>query len=321
VLDAVAAVRRAKRVLVATHVSPDVDAIGSLLGFGCLLERMGVSRLLLSQDGVPYEARFLPGVGAIVKELDGEFDLAVILDCPKATRIGEAAGVIDGLSILNIDHHETNAFFGRYNIVDATMASTSQLVFRFAAALGISVSGGLATCLLAGLIGDTQGFRTPGTDERVLHDAAALMAAGADLWQANHGVFGSIPRNHLLLWGRVLSGAVSEDGLVWGTIPLSVWRESGASEDDDTGIVNFLLGTDGTQAAALFSEDGKGKVRVSLRSIPGVDVASVAAAFGGGGHRQAAGCTVAGSLEEVTRKVLERLKGAVDESTVRGAAG
>ena len=319
-LEAREALCRAECVLVATHVSPDVDAIGSLLAFGLVLDALGLKAVLLSEGGIPYEAAFLPGTERVADRAEGQFDLAVILDCPRAQRIGDAARALGGLPVMNIDHHETNALFGQYNIVEPRMASTTQLVYRFAAVAGVPVSGEMATCLLAGLVGDTQGFRTPGTDLRVLRDAVALMAAGADLWAVNQGVFNATPRNHVGLWGRVLSGAVVENGLVWATIPMSTWREAEVPETEDTGLVNFLLATQGTLAAALFSEDRGGKVRVSFRSVPGVDVASVARAFGGGGHRQAAGCRVSGSLEEVTQRVLEQLRQVVHGSSQRSAA-
>jgi phosphoesterase RecJ-like protein len=122
-----------------------------------------------------------------------------------------------------------------------------------------------------------------------------------------------------VLWGQALSGVVIEDGLVWASIPLAATRAAGLPEGEDAGLVNFLLATQGTRAAAVLNERSDGTVDVSLRSLPGVDVAAVAAAFGGGGHRQAAGCTVPGTLSDVADRILARLRQAVDEASLRSA--
>lgn len=313
--------QRADHVLAAAHVSPDPDAIGSLLALGILLRRMDVSHTLLTEDGVPYEAEALPGLDALVTEPPASFDVAVLLDCPKPSRIGKAAERLQGVTVVNIDHHPTNSFFGDINLVDTTSLSTAQIIHRLAGVLGLSLTPDLATCLLAGVVGDTQGFRIPATDRQVLRTAEALMGAGADLWEVNRSVFGSRPRGHLVLWGEALTGVVIEGGLVWVTIPLAASRAAGTPEGEDGGLVNFLLATQGTRAAAVFSERSDGSVDASLRSLPGVNVAEVAAAFGGGGHRQAAGCTVPGTLAEVSNRILARLRQAVDGSALGSAAG
>lgn len=314
------AIRGARSALVAAHLSPDVDAAGSLLAVGYILAYLQVNSMLLLEDGMPYEGRYLPGADRVVREAEGDFDLAIILDCSDLSRIGRAAECAGKLPVVNIDHHVTNSCFGTYNLVDPEMASTTQLVLRLAASMGVPLSPELSTCVLAGLVGDTQGFHTPNTDERALRDACLLMEAGADLWQANREIFQRRPRSHLTLWGSVLAKAVREDGLVWATIPLPLRRRAGVADEDDAGIVNFLMSTEGTIAAALFSERKDGTVNVNLRSLPGVDVAAIAVAFGGGGHRQAAGCTVAGSLASVSAAVLARLREELGGATVRVAA-
>ncbi|NPV06631.1 MAG: bifunctional oligoribonuclease/PAP phosphatase NrnA [Anaerolineae bacterium] len=303
----------------ATHVSPDADAIGSLLALGIILRRLNVPRTLLSEDGLPYEADSLPGASEVVAAPPPSFDVAVLVDCPELERIGGAAERLSGVTLVNVDHHPTNSHFGHINLVDTDSLSTTQILHRLVGVLGLDLTADLAACLLAGLVADTQGFRIPASDRRALRTAEALMAAGASLWEANHSIFGSRPRGHVVLWGQVLSGAVMEGELVWSTIPLSVRHASEVPEGEDAGIVNFLLATRGTRAAAVFSERSDGSVDVSLRSQPGIDVAEVAAAFGGGGHRQAAGCTVSGGLAEVSGQVLARLRRAVNESAVRSS--
>lgn len=313
--------RGAGHVLAATHVSPDPDGIGSLLALGMLLERMQVSHTLVSQDGVPYDADFLPGADTIVTDAPHDFDVAILLDCSEPRRIGAAAERLDEATVVNIDHHATNTRFGDVIRVDAGALSTSQIVHRLAGELGYSLDRRMATCLLAGLVGDTQGFRIAATDARVLDDAAALVAAGGDLGEVSRGVFGARPLGHVALWGRVLAGASQSAGVLSAQIRLADRRAAGVAEDDDAGIVNFLQSVRGTRAAVIFSEQGDSKVSVSLRSVPGVDVAAVAADFGGGGHRQAAGCTLVGDLIDVSSRVLARVRQAVDDSTLGRGSG
>lgn len=308
--------READHVLVATHVSPDPDGIGSLLAAGRLLDRLQVPHTLVSQDGLPYDADFLPGVETVITEAPERFDVAVVLDCSEPRRIGAAADRLADSVVVNIDHHITNTGFGNLNRVDLGALSTCQIVYRLAGELGLSLDGTTATCLLAGLVADTQGFRIPATDRRALEDAAALVAAGADLATVSRGVFGSRPAGHIALWGRVLSRAALSEGVVSAQISLADRWAAGIPEEDDAGIVNFLHSTRGTLAAAVFSEQSNGKVSVSLRSVPGVDVAAVAVAYGGGGHRQAAGCSVSGTLADVSKLVLADVKRALNGSAL-----
>jgi len=311
---------QASHVLVVTHVDPDPDAIGSLLAVGALLEQLGVEHTLLSSGGVPYDADFLPGLDAIVTTAPPSFQVAVLVDCPEPSRIGPASDRLRGVTTVNIDHHPTNTRFGEVVLVDSAALSTTQIVYRLTAELGLDVTPRLATYLLTGLVGDTQCFRVPATDRRALEDAAALMVAGADLAEVNRGVFGSRPRQYLALWGAALAGLALDGDLAWVPISLSARSAAGVPEDEDAGLVNFLLSARGVRAAAVFSERSDGTVAVSLRSLPGVDVAQVAAAFGGGGHHQAAGCTVPGDLESVSARVLPVLRQAMDGPALRCGA-
>ncbi len=313
--------RRARHILVATHVSPDPDGIGSLLAVGAILDRIGAEHTLLSRDGVPYDADFLPGIERIVTEAPALFDLAIVLDCSDPRRIGSAADRLSEAFVINIDHHPTNLLFGDMNVVDVSALSTCQIVYRLAATLGLSLTKDVASCLLAGLVGDTQCFRIASTDQRALDDAAALMDSGADLGAAARGVYGSRPVGHVSLWGAVLSGAVWEGDIVSASVTLAARRAAGVPDDDDAGIVNFLQSIRGTRAAVIFSERSDGATGVSLRSVPGVDVAAVAAEFGGGGHRQAAGCTVTGSMADVRTRVLARLRQETDGTSIGRDSG
>jgi phosphoesterase RecJ-like protein len=315
------ALRRTRRALVTTHKHPDVDGISSALALGWGLKRFGAEVQVVSPGGVPHEAAFLPGVESLVPSPSGRFDTAIFVDCPSMERAGLEPGAVAGAIRLNIDHHETNALYGDVNYVRPSMAASAQLVLRLLMALGLAVNPQVATWLLAGLYGDTQGLRTASTDLRALRDATALVEAGADAAVVARGIFGSLLHGQLRLWGRVLAGVEECDGITWATIDRAAWAEAGVPEGEDGGLANFLLGTQGTAVAALFQESSDGRVRVSLRSNPGVDVAAVAARFGGGGHRQAAGCTLEMSLEEARGAVIASLKRALHESRRGVTAG
>jgi phosphoesterase RecJ-like protein len=174
----------ARRILVITHMSPDGDAIGSLLAMGNLLRDRGKEVTLACEDPVPESVAWLPGSSEIARQANGPIDLVISLDCSDRGRMGKAYEArFASVPLLNIDHHITNTRFGTLNWVDPSCAATSQLVLDLAQALGWQVTEPVAVCLLAGLVTDTRSFRTPNVDSGTLRAALQLMEAGASLSQ------------------------------------------------------------------------------------------------------------------------------------------
>ncbi len=308
-------IRAANRPLLICHVSPDADAVGSLVGMGLGLSRMGLEPLLACSDPIPARFDYIPGSDRIVREVTDAFDLVITLDCSDRERVGSLAQTagFDAVPLVNIDHHVTNLRFGDLNLVDADASSTSEIVLRLLERFGLTIDAPLATPLLAGIVADTRGFRTDKATAPVLEAALRLMRAGASLPYISYHTFDLRPLSALLLWRAALARMQTEGRLIWTTIPLEMRRAVGYAGSGDAGLVSFLLSADTADIAAVFIEREGERVEVGLRAVSGLDVSQVALRFGGGGHPLAAGCTVRGTLEEVERKVLAALSRLVDE--------
>lgn len=300
----------ANLILVVCHVSPDGDAIGALLAMGHILRALGKQVTLACSDPVPKEYRYMPGADEVVQRPEGDFDLIVSLDSSDLPRLGDAydAARFGHVPILNIDHHITNLNFGTVNWVEPDSASTCQLVLRLADGLGVAITPDIATCLLSGIVMDTRGFTTPNTDLLALRAAERLVAAEANLSDIARRIL--VQRSFAMakLWGEALSQARLEDGIVWASLPAALMAQSDASANGLSGLVAFLAGVEEARVAVLFRERNDGRVEVSLRSVPGVDVSGIALAMGGGGHPQAAGFTLAEPLADVETKTLDAVR-------------
>ena len=308
------AIRKAQRILVVTHVSPDGDAIGSLLGLGWALEGLGKEVILACADPVPRHYRYLPGSGRIVQAPDPTgVDLVISLDGSDRERMGAAydADRLQGVPLANVDHHVTNVRFGTWNWVDPSKASTAQLVLDLVDHLGIPLDGQVALCLLNGLVTDTLGFRTPNTGPGELAAAMRLMEAGASLRRVMHYAFNRRPFSSIRLWGLALQTVHLDGRVIWAEVTQEMQRLAGGSDVSNGSLVNFLIAAEGADVAVVFTEKEDGRVEVGFRSVAGVDVSGVALSLGGGGHPQAAGCTLSGPLPEARERVLAALAQAI----------
>ncbi len=308
--------RQARRPLLIAHIAPDGDAIGSLLGLGWALKEMGRWPTLACADPVPENLRFLPGWDEIVSHAQGDEDLVVSLDSSDLVRLGDLydADRFARLPVVNVDHHVTNVGFGTVQLVEPSAVSTTQIIHGLLCRLGWPVSPWTAACLLTGLITDTRSFRTLNTDAGALRTALALMEAGAPLAELNEHLNHGMPKGVVALWGRALSAAQWQDGIIWLEITRQMLHECGVSSGDASGLVSFIAGVREAQIALMLTEKPDGRVEVGIRSVPGVDVSAVALALGGGGHRQAAGCTLPGPLEAARAVLLARLAAVLHEA-------
>jgi phosphoesterase RecJ-like protein len=307
----------ARRVMVITHIGPDGDAIGSLLGLGWALRWLGKEYTLACADPVPRRFTYLPGSKAIVArpepilspaEVD-RYDLVISLDCADLGRLGTAYDEsLAGLPLVNIDHHVTNTHFGTVNWVDTEVASAAEMVLSLVESMGVPLNPEIALCLLNGIVTDTRGFRIPNTPLRTMRAVLKLMEAGAQLPEITAHVFNLRPFSDICLWAKALQGLQLDGRIIWSQITQAMRQECASSEQGDAGLVSFLGTADEADVAIVFIERDDGQVKVEMRSVPGVDVSTVAVALGGGGHPQASGCTLDGDLNEVREKVLTAVK-------------
>jgi phosphoesterase RecJ-like protein len=315
----------AQSVLVVCHVSPDGDAIGSLLGLGLALERIQKRVSLICPDPVSEEYHHLPGWERIRGPLaDRERPLCqaallISVDCSSLDRMGEAydAGWMAGMPIVNIDHHPTNTYFGDANWVEPAAAATAQMLLHLSEALCVPLCVDIATCLLHGLLSDTQGFRTSNTTPDVLKAATRLIEAGAPFAHLTDRIFNHRPLGLIHMWARALERLTLEDRILCSEITQGMRRDAGYDRNGDAGLVNFMNSANEADIAVLFSELEDGQIDVSIRSAVGYDVSRVAFQLGGGGHAQAAGCTLPGPLGDAKARVLPLLHQAWADQTVR----
>lgn len=310
----------ARRVMVITHVAPDGDAIGSLLGLGSALRWLGKECTLACADPVPRGFTYLPGSETIVTGPEGEYSLVISLDCSDLERLGAAYDEsLAGLPIVNVDHHVTNTHFGTVNWVDTGAASTAEMVLDLVESLDVPLDSDMALCLLNGIVTDTRGFRTPNTTPRAMRAALKLMEGGAQLPVVTDHVFNRRPFADICLWAKALNGIQLEGRIIWSQITRTMRQECAFSENGDASLVNFLSTTDEADVAIVFVEQDDGRIEVGMRSVPGVDVSAIALNLGGGGHPQAAGCMLDGDLNEAQERVLTAVKEALSKSKAQSS--
>lgn len=311
-------IQGSRRILLITHVSPDGDAIGSLLGLGWLLKAQGKELTLACEDLVPEIYTWLAGSGEVVRQGSGIYDLIVGLDCSDRRRMGRVyVDEFGTLPLLNIDHHVTNTHFGTINWVEPSSVSTSQMVLALAEALDWGLTQTVAVCLLTGLVTDTRSFRTSNVDLDAMQAALRLMEAGASLSDITGRVLDQRSLASVRLWGQAISKLRLEDGLLWTEVTRSMRQQWNISENSFSGLSSFLSGVREAKVAVVFAERDDGTVDVGMRSVPGYDVAQAALRLGGGGHPQAAGCMLEGQLTEVEERVLSEVRRSLEEQQVK----
>jgi phosphoesterase RecJ-like protein len=302
----------ANRILVVSHIRPDGDAVGSMLGLGLALQAAGKEVQMVLSDKLPSGFRHLPGSQQVCTRAEGHFDLVVAVDCSDLSRVGEALVVRNGSSAglsmpvdINIDHHITNLLFARYNLVESEAAATSEILARYLTDLGLPLTQPVANAFLTGILTDTLGFRTSNMTPRVLRAAADLMDAGANLPDLYRDALMSRSFDAARYWGAGLSKLERDGTLVWATLTLADRRMVGYPGRDDADLINVVSSIEDAEVSLVFVEQNHDSVKVSWRSQPGYDVSKVALSFGGGGHKVAAGAEISGALPEVQAKVLE----------------
>ena len=297
------ALTNAKRVLIVSHIRPDGDAIGATLGLGLALQASGKTVHMVLADGLPRSFRFLKGGSAVHHRSSAEIDLSVVLDCSDLLRTGGVLG--DRQPDINIDHHITNLNFARLNLVMPGAVATSAILADFLPEWGFKIDKDIANALLTGVVSDTIGFRTSNVTAHALYLAANLVESGADLPELYNQALVRRSYEAAVYWGQGLSRLNRKDRLIWTSLTLEDRLKAGYTGNDDADMINMLSTVDDMDISVIFVEQKEGRVKVSWRAQPGIDVSQVAFQFGGGGHAAASGAEIQGSLEEVQEKVLQ----------------
>jgi len=309
-------IEKKDRFAITSHVRPDGDGLGSSLGLFWLLKSLNKDVEVIMRDPAPHSYQQLPGAGTIrvAPRIGEHFDAVFIIECSDLDRPGLED--LDQQFVVNIDHHSTTELFGGVNWIDSTAAACGEIGLYLCKATGVRVTKEIAECVYTALLTDTGSFHYSNTTERTFKIASELVRTGVRPAKTAEAIFGSYQWPKIELLSQVLSTAKRDDTghVAWMWQTLAMQEQTRAAEEDADGFVNYPLAVGEVEATALFKETAPGVYRTSLRSKGDVNVAKIAEQFGGGGHRNAAGCTLKGTSSELEQKVVPLLQDAVKRS-------
>jgi len=298
-----------KHFVLTSHARPDGDAIGSALACGQILRLMGKEAEVVMHDPVPRIYQPLPFADRVrqADQVNGNYEAAILLECDSVQRTR-----LTGLEkhfLISIDHHLSGRNFANVNWIDPHATSTAEMVYRLGREAGVKITPDIATCLYTGLMTDTGSFMFQGTNEHTFALARELVMAGADPVVCARNIYFAHSTAKMRLLGAALSNLHREGSLAWIWVTREQMERSCAKEEDTEGIVNYALSIQDVEVAAFFREMPNGSYRVSLRSKGQLNVAEIAARFGGGGHQCASGFAIEGPLAMAVPRVIEHLRG------------
>jgi bifunctional oligoribonuclease and PAP phosphatase NrnA len=308
-------IAQARTFLITTHESPDGDAVGSTLALAGYLRWLGKDVTLYYKDPVPDLYAFLPLADTVLHSIPpGFYDVCFVLDVGEFSRAGKELAEFRGIGkFINIDHHLHCDRFGAINLIDAEACATGALIYRTIRGAGHEIDYPTALCIYTAVITDTGSFRYSNANPEAFAIAGEMVARGVNAWQVSEKLYESQPRQRLELLALALNTlTVSARGdFAAITVTADMFERSGANAELTDGFVNYPRSISGVEVAVFFRELRPGLFKVGFRSKGKVNVSALAAAFGGGGHHNAAGCTVSGTLEDVRQRVFTHLEKAL----------
>ncbi|MBU1017551.1 bifunctional oligoribonuclease/PAP phosphatase NrnA [Patescibacteria group bacterium] len=304
--------QKSRRILIIPHKAPDGDTIGASLAFYQILKQMGKAVEITCMDPPADVFNFMPTIEAFrAGEPRLDYDAYLIVDAGATHLTGfheSHPELFDKtLEVINIDHHQSNDFYGKYNVVVSDAASATMVLYELFTALRYPIDRHTATCLLTGIYTDTGSFMHSNTSADVLRVSARLLAKGANLRGISKEIFNTTKVSTMRLWGRVMKNTHQNDeGVTMSVVMEKDFADTGADYSEMTGVVDYINSVPSAKYSVILTEK-EGKVKGSLRTLrEEVNVADIASAYGGGGHTKAAGFTLPGHLKkEVRWKVVQ----------------
>lgn len=301
--------------LVVAHVQPDGDAVSSTLAVGWLLSRLGKTFTMINEGPIPQRMTYMEGSEQILDmsltERTRTYGNVICVDCADFKRVGLVSEWMEeGANLLNIDHHPTNDEYGTQTLIKADAAATAEILYDLLASFDLGWDRNIAEMLYTGILTDTGGFRYSSTSPKVMQIASHLLELGVNGPDLADSLLEQLTKPQFdVLTLSLATLQMSENGKVaWVHVTPEHMLQAGASNEDLEGIVNYPRNIQGVEVGVLFKVINENAVKASMRSAGKVDVAAIAAEFGGGGHVRAAGCRLEGTLEQVTALVIERIK-------------
>lgn len=302
-------IKKAKSVVIMTHMRPDGDAYGSALALACALDDLKIPYQVCVESDAPSNLVFLDGLERVTKKPKGEYDLIVAVDCSDETRLGMLENCFltakrKNIDTINVDHHISNTRFAKYNYVRQCAANCMNMA-TLISYMGVSFDQKMAEYLLVGLMTDSGNFSHDDVTEETFLLGAKLIATGVDISRFHYQLFKKQPKARAALYAKVMDKIryFHEDQFAVIVISQEKINECGADYGMTEGFVDFPLNVDTVEVAASILEVKKGQYKISLRSKKYADVNQIAGVYGGGGHVRAAGCMLFGEIEEVIDKL------------------
>ena len=283
--DVVAAIKENESFIISTHVNPDGDAVGSVCAVFSILKSLGKNVRIFCNDNVSKQYAFLTNEWNSELETNS-FDCAIVLDCPTVKRTGTTVSLLENCkSIINIDHHISNDFFGTVNWVDPNASSVGEMVFALLELLDIKMTVEIATAIYVAISTDTGSFCYQNTTAMTHKIAAVLHEANIDGADLNHKIYGSMPFKRVKLQGIFIDtiAFAFDNKVAWGYLSLQDLEKLEATAEDTDGLINIVRNIEGVEVAFFLRETEDGKVKVSFRSSGNADVNKIAANFSGSG--------------------------------------
>ena len=307
-----------RRFVLTSHVRPDGDAIGSQLAMAHALRHLGKEVRIVNRDAAPAPLRVFPGVGdiEIAERVDDPGDCVIVMESGDLSRTG-VAGLDEGF-IINIDHHVGNTMFGAVNWFDLSAAACGEMVFDLVRELGVPLTHDIAVHVYVAILTDTGSFHYSNITPRTFEISRLCIEAGVDPSAVARSVFDSNSLGRLRLFGAVLSRMQLDASgrLATMYVDQRLAAECGGTYEDTEGLINQPLTVKEIQAVVFFKELGPRDWRISMRSKGAVDINAVAKEFGGGGHKNASGCSATGDLPDLMRVFEDKIIEQVDKATI-----
>jgi phosphoesterase RecJ-like protein len=310
----VEAIRARRRFVLSSHSRPDGDSIGSQLAMAFALREMGKEVTIVNADPATAPLMAFPGVPdiKIAAAVEGDFDATIVMECGDLKRTGVSG--LERFFVINIDHHPGNTGYGDINWFDSSAAACAEMVYDLVRALDVPLTKEIATHVYLAILTDTGSFHYSGISPRTFEICRECVEAGVDPVLVARNVYDSNNMGRLKLFGAVL-GAMQIDQT--GRIAIvyvdhEMARAAGGTYEDTEGLVNLPLTVKEIEAVVFFKQEKGDEYRVSLRSKGDVDIGVIAQEYGGGGHKNASGCTISGPIEELQKTLVGKIEGAID---------
>ena len=308
------AIKQRQRFVVSSHSRPDGDSIGSQLAFAYAARALGKDVTLVNRDAAPPPLMAFPGVPTIqiADAVSGDFDAAVIMECGDIARPGVAG--LERYFLINIDHHPGNRGYGAINWFDESAAACGEMVFDLINALGVPMTIEIATHIYLAILTDTGSFHYSSISPRTFDICRQLLEAGVDPVGVARSVYDSSNMGRLKLFGAVLSAMQIDPSGRIAIVYLDheMAHAAGGTYDDTEGLINLPLTVKEIQSVVFFKQNEGNSYRVSMRSKGDIDIGTVAKKHGGGGHKNAAGCSVDGPIDVLRKQFVEQIEQAID---------